>query len=1014
MDIKKQIAELQKKGFTKSQAGIIALQQGGSIINNVPQVAPRENYDQLRALGITGSTPYLEQATTGITPRSDYEQLRALALIGSTVSSETAPSAIPERSNYDQYRAMAIRGSNPIIEKAPLPTSQLQYQNYRKQLASMQQGGGFNVSPFTVPQTSSDYTFQYPNINNTPYSYNNNMGEEYINRNPLPNFGNNGFQYNPNTIDTSPIVANTQTQVNPLAADAGSGISSYQEPTYNQNFNNFDGGYSLENSLRIFGQGLGEHDANKIAMGGTLSALKSGRIGLGGYAFGKENKRVEDEYRRKLYEDNRAVTNLQQGGSTKDLKNADIMTGQYLVENPNGGNVNIESGEQVKDNQTGNIQEAVGESHKNGGISVNAEDSKVLSDFTKIGAKNAKQLKERYNLSLKKTDTFAKVMDKVNKKIGIDKLTEEQAKAIEKLGDNEYIKDQTTKILNEKLLTKQVEDSQEKLDTLKGAQNFAFEDIFALQEAIPKKGNGELINPDGSKMEINESKEAQGIQNYQQGGHIYELAKKYNISPERVEELMLQQGGETMQEQAPQNDQVSQIIQAFAQATQQDPQVIVEQLQQLPQEEQQQALQQMVQQLQQQSSQEQQMPEETMMQQGGYSFSTRYMPQSKDYVTKGSSILDQDVLSGVEEFQPFTGKGYGAKMADVAKTIDTHSWYFDTDKKKKDFAEAVLKKGKQPEIVAFQEAYNKELEKRANSAGVPQTEIDSIKKEVGFSDKGIQKVDGLFGAFTSTRPLYNFSKNNGEVVARPEFNQGEVVENITPAYRDNTVGFQPYITPPSSRKGVILETVQSPQYDRVKRAFEQGEASIASQADTKRQQVEATGLAPQIQEAIMAGDLATSQGASNQNIASVEGFNAQNQQQVNQLQENADFKTNLFNLGARDQYFVRNTQAQDNAEIAQKMYNDSYNRLGYQNQADLMNRNLVNATSDNYAVNANGTITFKAPSSYYNNADNSKYYAWYDKLTPTDQEFERRRLAQETLDRANANKKENASKIRKF
>jgi hypothetical protein len=162
----------------------------------------------------------------------------------------------------------------------------------------------------------------------------------------------------------------------------------------------------------------------------------------------------------------------------------------------------------------------------------------------------------------------------------------------------------------------------------------------------------------------------------------------------------------------------------------------------------------------------------------------------------------------------------------------------------------------------------------------------------------------------------------------------------------------------------------------VKRAFEQGEASIASQADTKRQQVEATGLAPQIQEAIMAGDLATSQSASNQNIASVEQFNAQNAQQINQLQENADFKTNLFNLGQRDQYFVRNTQAADNAEIAQKLYNEQFNRLGYQQQNDLMNRNLVNATSQNYAVNADGTITFKAPQSQFIAPENTEYYNW--------------------------------------
>jgi len=599
-------------------------------------------------------------------------------------------------------------------------------------------------------------------------------------------------------------------------------------------------------------------------------------------------------------------------------------------------------------------------------------------------------------------------MDKINKQIGVDKLTDEQAKAIEKLGDNEYIKDQTTKTLNEKLLTKQVEESQAKLDDLKGAQNFVFEDIFARQEAIPKRGGGELINEDGSKMEVKEENPA-----YQQGGHIYELAKKHNISIDRAQQLM-QSGGEVV-EQTPQEAQQmpspEEIITAFAQATQQDPQIIVEQLQKLAPEEQQQALQSMVEQLQQQPAPEQQMSEETMMQQGGgYSFSTRYLPKSTDYVTEDSSILNQDVLSGVEEFQPFTGKGYGAKMADVAKTIDTHSWYFDTDKKKKDFAEAVLKEGRQPEIVAFQEAYNKELEKRAESAGVPKTEIANIKKEVGFADKGIQKVDGLFGAFTSTRPLYNFSKKNGEVVAQPEFNQGEMTSTPNVIPQDTSVGFQPYITPPSGRKGVILETVQPPQYERVKRAFEQGETAIAGQADTRRQQLVASGLPPQIQEALMAGDLATSQAASNQNIASVEQFNAQNAQEIRNKQEDSNFKANLFNVNQRDAYFQRNTASQDNAEIAQKLYNEQFNKLGYQQQADLTNRNLVNATAENYRVNADGTITFLPPQSSFTPADNTEYYAWYNALPATQQEAERRRLAKETLDRANALKKQNASR----
>jgi|GEM_PF-4544860 len=988
-----------------------------------------------------GGTTYLPMRSAEQEAQMErYKLLRASALPGFGVKSDYVPTVplteedrLKAMEAYKDLRASALPGykvnTGYVADLRPPDQAAAEYLEYRKALLGnssaqidYQQGGYYsNYNPFfmenpginnnvpqqplnafsnyAMPPNTIGYQPQTPTLNTAPTTYNNSYGENFTRKNPLPNFGSNGFQYDPNVVDTTSISSTIQTPtVNPLSADAGSGTSSYETPTGQQNPNIF-GGTSLDMSLYMFGQGLGEKDPYKTATGGALSALKLGRIGIGGYASGKENRRIEDEYRNELFKDRRLTTTLQQGGK---ITNADVLTGAYAVGNEQG-TVVVEDGEHIKNNQTGNIREAVGNDHKNGGIPISLEDGKVLSNFTKIGAKNAKELKERYNLSLKKTDTFAKVMDKINKQIGVDKLTDEQAKAIEKLGDNEYIKDQTTKTLNEKLLTKQVEESQAKLDDLKGAQNFVFEDIFARQEAIPKRGGGELINEDGSKMEVKEENPA-----YQQGGHIYELAKKHNITPERAQQLM-QSGGEVV-EQAPQEAQQmpspEQIIQAFAQATQQDPQVIVEQLQQLAPEEQQQALQSMVEQLQQVPAQEQVMAQQG----GGYSFSTRYIPKSTDYVTEGSSILNQDVLSGVEEFQPFTGKGYGAKMADVAKTIDTHSWYFDTDKKKKDFAEAVLKEGRQPEIVAFQEAYNKELEKRAESAGVPKTEIANIKKEVGFADKGIQKVDGLFGAFTSTRPLYNFSKKDGEVVARPEFNQGEMtsIPNIAP--QDTSVGFQPYITPPSGRKGVILETVQPPQYERVKRAFEQGETAITGQADTRRQQLVASGLPPQIQEALMAGDLATSQAASNQNIASVEAFNAQNAQEIANRQQDANFKANLFNLGQRDQYFVRNTQAADNAEIAQKLYNEQFNKLGYQQQNDLMNRNLVNATAENYRVNSNGTITFLPPQSSFTPADNTEYYAWYNALPATQQEAERRRLAKETLDRANALKKQNASR----
>ncbi len=223
-----------------------------------------------------------------------------------------------------------------------------------------------------------------------------------------------------------------------------------------------------------------------------------------------------------------------------------------------------------------------------------------------------------------------------------------------------------------------------------------------------------------------------------------------------------QQGGDVSQE-----DQMQQMMGMIAQQLQGgvSPEEIAQKLVEsgVPQEQVQQLIQAVSEQIQGQTEQQ------PIAQEGkGFSFSTRYKPTLSGYETDGTSVLDQDMLSGVEEFQSFTGKGYGAKMADVEKTINAHTWYFDTEEKKKAFREAVLKKGAQPEVKAFQEAYNKEIEKRASAVGIPKEEIGKIKKEVGFSTEGVQKVDGLFGAFTSTRPLYSFAKKDGKVEVIPQ------------------------------------------------------------------------------------------------------------------------------------------------------------------------------------------------------------------------------------------------------
>lgn len=344
-------------------------------------------------------------------------------------------------------------------------------------------------------------------------------------------------------------------------------------------------GVSLDDSLRYAGQGFGEKDPFKAGIGTSLSLLKGARGFLSGYANGTESRRVAKQNEDTLYNQNRNYIYQQQGG--KKITNAENLTGQFIIDEGNG--VNMENDEFVK-RATGQVQQVVGEPHvRNGkeaeGVDVNLEDGDKTLSNTKIlpiGAKNAKELKDRYNISVKAKDTFASVQKKVDSKIGYKKETEELASWIEKFGENERLKDKTTKELNAPIIEKNMIASKAKIEALNDVRGMVFEDLFERQEMLPKKGNPGDLFTDSGKL-VTEKNEG-----------------------------VAQQGGE-------QQDQASQIILAYAEASGQDPQALMEQIGQMQPEEQQQALQQMAQEL--QSGQEQgestEEEQQEMQQQGG-------------------------------------------------------------------------------------------------------------------------------------------------------------------------------------------------------------------------------------------------------------------------------------------------------------------------------------------------------------------------------------------------------------
>lgn len=221
--------------------------------------------------------------------------------------------------------------------------------------------------------------------------------------------------------------------------------------------------------------------------------------------------------RKKTTAPNNAIAQMEQGGKTV----ADLITGEYkLPTDRENSNVEIEKGEITKDGETGEIQEALGKPHEEGGTPVNLPNgTEILSDHTKVGVENAKMFSEKFGFKVSAKDTFATVLDKATSKLGIKDMNEQQAdiaKKAEKVLDKENV-DETTQNLNKEFISKQLTDIEAKKEPLLETRKAIFDMLFKEQEKIPK-----------TNTEYNTA---------QEGGKIVELANKYGISPERAMEL---------------------------------------------------------------------------------------------------------------------------------------------------------------------------------------------------------------------------------------------------------------------------------------------------------------------------------------------------------------------------------------------------------------------------------------------------------------------------------------------
>lgn len=213
---------------------------------------------------------------------------------------------------------------------------------------------------------------------------------------------------------------------------------------------------------------------------------------------------------------------FQEGGQKNEIYKS--LTGQFEFELPKNSpivNAEIEGGEHLKDSN--GVRKALGKSHNEGGMSVHLENgARVISDHLKLGGEFARALKKEYDIDVKASDTYAKALDKYNKKIGLVKKTEEAEKTIKQLDEQKQgTKDEATLALNTEHLMNEIHEASKEIEPLEKKKEEMFNLLYTAQEdSKSKKENKDNFMQDG--------------------GSVQSLASKYNISEDKLKEILPQ------------------------------------------------------------------------------------------------------------------------------------------------------------------------------------------------------------------------------------------------------------------------------------------------------------------------------------------------------------------------------------------------------------------------------------------------------------------------------------------
>ena len=213
------------------------------------------------------------------------------------------------------------------------------------------------------------------------------------------------------------------------------------------------------------------------------------------------------------------------------------------------------------------------------------------------------------------------------------------------------------------------------------------------------------------------------------------------------------------------------------------------------------------------------------------------------------------------------------------------------------------------------------------------------------------------------------------------------------------MGYYPFILPPSGMQPIAKPFVPLGRIEPIKQTVEPYLAEAERQRATSLEQLIASGLPPQIAEALSAQQLASGQLSANDAISKVEGFNTQNQFEADKINMNQSDKEKLLNEQLNQGYQDKMMQTVANQERDMRGYFNNWNDYELQKYKDNFNRNVINMQYENKQINPDGTIDFVAPLSSSQPVDNTEYNNWYKTLTPQEQVQATKKRTEETYAR---------------